>query len=153
MALAVIMASGGKRLARTGKRPERGSAIVPASQFPAGTGSMDRIVRKFVLARTRSTLGAIIDVTGSTGCWPFRRCISYHVGVNCDAISVRDGLLHVQRRGRIVAIAESRGAPSLMQRLLRSGWSVLLHPRHARDGAEQPQGPKWEDLLRSRRPK
>ena len=86
---------------------------------------MDGITRKFTLDKTRSNLGVIVDAIGSTGYWPFRRTISYHVGINCDSISVQDGRLQVQRRGRTIAVAELIGTPS--------------------------KGIRWEDMLRPRR--
>jgi hypothetical protein len=113
--------------------------------------SMDRITRKFTLQETRSKLGAIVDVIGRTGHWPFRRTISYHVGINCDAIAIRDVHLHVQRCGRTIATAVLPGAPKPLRRFLLSGWESLLHPRHA--SADRPTGIKWEDLLQPRRPK
>ena len=116
---------------------------------------MDGTTRRFTLEETRSRLGAIVDAIGSTGYWPFRRTISYHIGINCDAITVQDDNLHVQRRGRTIAVAGLLGAPSPLSRLLRTGWQGLLHPRHARETADGQQPEiKWVDLLRSpRRPK
>ena len=47
-----------------------------------------------------------------------------------------------------------QGAAAPLQRLLRAGRDALLHPRHARaDTAQQSRDLKWEDMLRSRRPK
>jgi|SRR6185369_3832540 len=112
---------------------------------------MDGITRKFSLEETRSKLGAIVDAIGRTGTWPFRRVISYHVGINCDSISVQDGRLQVQRRGCTIAVAELIGTPSPLARLLRSGWRGLLHPRHGHEHAASTPGIKWEDMLRSRR--
>ena len=113
---------------------------------------MDGCTRKFNLKETRSSEGAIVDAKGCTGFWPFRRAVSYHVGVNCESISVRDDLLHVQRRGRIVATAELLGAPSPLSRLLRAGWEALLHPRHAAKDASAQSAPpvNWEQLLQPR---
>jgi len=110
---------------------------------------MDEFAISFSLERTRSRDGAIVDASGRSGYWPFRRVISFHVGVNCDAISVSDGRLRVQRRGRTIAFAALIGAPSPLGRLLRSGWASLLHPRHA-NGEGEP-AVKWEDLLRRQR--
>ena len=113
---------------------------------------MDSYTRNFTLEETRSSQGAIVATTGRTGYWPFRRVISYHIGVNCDVISIRDGRLQVLRRGRTIAIAELLGTPAPLARLLRTGWEALLHPRHARaSAAERSQDLKWEDMLRSRR--
>jgi len=112
---------------------------------------MDSTTRKFTLEETRSKQGLIVDAIGRTGYWPFRRIISYHVGINCDAINVQNGHLHVQRRGRTVAYAELLGVPSPLSQLPRSGWRALLHPRHA--SIQSSPGVKWEDLLRPRRPK
>ncbi len=116
---------------------------------------MDACTRRFTLEETRSSEGSIIDAKGRTGCWPFRRAISYHVGVNCDAISVRDGLLHVQRRGRTIATAELLGVPSPIARRLRAIWGALLHPRHASKHACAQTGGnstpvRWEQLLQPR---
>jgi hypothetical protein len=79
---------------------------------------MDKVTRNFILEKTRSKNGTIVDAVGKTGSWPFRRTISYNAGVNCDAITVVDGQLLVQRRGRCIAVAELIGTPSLLQRLL-----------------------------------
>jgi hypothetical protein len=108
------------------------------------------VTRKFILEATRSQKGAIVEAVGNLGNWPFRRGVSYSVGVNCDAIEARDGLLRVLRHGRTIAIAELplRGGP--LRRLLH--WCASrLHPRHARKGAGGPSSRKWEDLLRPRR--
>jgi hypothetical protein len=116
---------------------------------------MDSCTRKFTLEKTRSSEGSIVDAKGRTGIWPLRRAISYHVGVNCDSITVRDGLLHVQRHGRTVATAGLLGAPSRLLRLLRAGCDALLHPRHAaKHGLAQSSGEsttvRWEQLLQPR---
>jgi hypothetical protein len=116
---------------------------------------MDGCTRKFTLEETRSSEGSIIDAKGRTGIWPFRRAISYHVGVNCDSIAVRDDLLHVQRRGRTIAISGLLGAPSPLARLLRSARNALLHPRHASSQACGQTGGestpvRWEQLLQPR---
>jgi hypothetical protein len=116
---------------------------------------MEDVIRKFTLEKTRFKSGGIVDAIGRTGLWPFRRTISYHVGINCDAISVIDGRLHALRRGRSIAIAELIGTPTLLQRLLRGEWTTLLHPRHRalREASGQSSGLRWEDLLGSRRRK
>ena len=113
---------------------------------------MDDLTRKFTLEKMRARQGAIVDVIGNLGNWPFRRTISYHVGVNCDAIENRDGHLRVQRRGRVIAIAEMPPRQSMLQRLLRSGVESLLHPRHAGTSGNS-QEPHWENLLQPRRRK
>ncbi len=114
---------------------------------------MDACTRSFTLEETRSSGISIIDAKGRTGCWPFRRAISYHVGVNCDSISIRDGQLHVQRRGRTIATAKLPGVPSPIARRLRAIRDTLLHPRHASTCA-QPGGNstpvQWEQLLQPR---
>ncbi|MGH8765736.1 MAG: hypothetical protein ACRET8_08460, partial [Burkholderiales bacterium] len=61
--------------------------------------------RKFTLNGVLSKQGTIVDAYGLTGFWPFREPISYHVGINCDAISASNGELHVQRYGQVVARA------------------------------------------------
>jgi hypothetical protein len=116
---------------------------------------VDICTRKFRLEKTRSSEGAIKDATGRTGCWPFRRTISYHVGVNCDSICVRNDLLHVQRRGRTIATSELLGVPSPLARQWRAIWEALLHPRHAAKAASaQTTGDaapvQWEQLLQPR---
>lgn len=106
------------------------------------------LTRKFILEKTSSRGGKIDDVVGNLGNWPFRRTISYHIGVNCDAIEAKDGFLRVLRRGRTIAIAELPPPASLVRRLLRA-WSALLHPRHA----GSPSVLRWEELMRPRRRK
>ena len=66
---------------------------------------MSEFTRNFTVVRTRCVLGAIVDVAGWTGHWPFRRAVSYHVGVNCDAIAAADGRIYVYRRGWTIAVA------------------------------------------------
>lgn len=85
---------------------------------------MTHFTKTFTLGRTRSLQGVIKDASGWTGCWPFGRRVSYHVGVNCDSISLSDGRLHICRRGWTIAVADTRSEP-------RFNWSALLHPRHA----------------------
>jgi hypothetical protein len=107
---------------------------------------MTEWIRKFTATRTRLAQGAIVDAAGWTGCWPFRRALSYHVGINCDSIVLSEGRLQVWRNGRTIALA-----------ILRSGngfrWSALLHPRHSRPGAAaKSDAVRWEDLLRPRGP-
>ena len=114
---------------------------------------MEDLTRKFALEKMRSRQGAIVDVIGNQGNWPFRRTISYHVGVNCDAIENRDGFVRVHRRGRTIAIAEMPPRQSTLLRLLRSGLEPMLHPRHARNASDGPQDVKWENLLQPRRRK
>ena len=111
---------------------------------------MDTFTRKFILEKTRSKRGAIVDAIGNLGNWPFRRTISYNVGVNCDAIEAGDGLLRVLRHGRTIAIAELPLPVGFLRRLLN--WCTsLLHPRHARKDAGGPSSRTWEDLLRRSR--
>jgi len=116
---------------------------------------MDSKIRKFTLEETRTSEGVIVDAKGSYGWWPLRRPISYHVGVNCDAIYVRYDLLHVRRGCRSIATAELLGAPSPWSRLLRAGLTALLHPRHAsKNPSTEPEGKapevRWEHLLQPR---
>jgi len=115
---------------------------------------VNNLTRKFLLEKMRSTVGAITDVSGNLGNWPFRRTISYHVGVNCDAISVRDGHLYVQRRGRTIAVAEMPRRIGPLRRFAQFARDSLLHPRHARRQAGGgSQDVRWEELLRPRRTK
>jgi hypothetical protein len=115
---------------------------------------MDDFTRKFIVEKIRSKPGTIVDVVGNLGNWPFRRTISYHVGINCDVIEVRDSYLRVQRRGRTIAIAEMPPRAGMLRRLLRHGWNALLHPRHAGASiAGHSQELRWEELLHPRRRK
>jgi len=86
---------------------------------------MSYFTRRFKLQRTRTSRDAIVDATGWTDFWPFRRPISYHVGVNCDSMAEVDGRLLVYRRGRVIAAAE-------LPRHARFNLVALLLPRHAR---------------------
>jgi len=116
---------------------------------------MDSKIRKFTLEETRSSEGVIVDAKGRYGWWPFRRAVSYHVGVNCDAIYVRFDLLYVRRGCRSIATAELLGAPSAWTRLRRAWLQRLLHPRHASgNGFAEPESKtpevRWEQLLQPR---
>jgi len=103
---------------------------------------MTGMLRKFTATRTRLAQGAIVDAAGWTGYWPFRRAVSYHVGINCDSIALSEGLLQICRHGRTIALAELRANDGCR-------WSALLHPRHARTRAAAPDDTvRWEDLLR-----
>lgn len=103
------------------------------------------MTRKFTATRTRFAQGAIVDAAGWTGCWPFRRAVSYHVGVNCDSIVLSEGRLQVCRHGRTIALATLRAND-------RFRWAALLHPRHTRASAAAQDGTvRWEDLLRPRK--
>jgi hypothetical protein len=86
---------------------------------------MSYFTRNFTLARTRTQHGAITDASGWTGFWPFRSWISYHIGVNCDAIAQVDGRLLVYRRGRVIASAQ-------IPLNTRFNLLSLLMPRHTR---------------------
>jgi len=86
---------------------------------------MTSATRSFTVARTRTENGSIVDAAGWTGSWPFRRPVSFHVGVNCDSIAQSDGRLYVYRRGWTIAVADIRTSPKF-------AWSALLHPRHPR---------------------
>ena len=108
---------------------------------------MSYVTRRFSLERTRSKKGVIVDVVGNLGNWPFHRTISYNVGVNCDAIETRDGLLRVLRHGRTIALAELPPPAGLFRRLL-SWRPALLHPRHAPKATAGRSSRTWEDLLR-----
>ena len=85
---------------------------------------MSFFTKKFTLARTRMILGAIVDAVGWTEFWPFRRPVSYHVGVNCDSIAEVDGRLLVYRRGRVIATAD-------IPRHTKFNLAALLTPRPA----------------------
>ena len=62
---------------------------------------MEDLTRKFILEKTRSRRGAIVDAVGNLGNWPFRRTISYNVGVNCDAIEAGNGYLRARLSGAL----------------------------------------------------
>lgn len=116
---------------------------------------MDGHTRKFTLEETRSPKGSIVYAKGRAGLWPFRRAVSYHIGVNCDSICIMDDLLQIQRRGRTVATAERLGASSPLSRLMRAVCEALLHPRHASKSASAHRGGEaatvqWEQLLQPR---
>jgi len=112
---------------------------------------MDNFTRKFILEKIRSTKDAITDVCGNLGNWPFRRTISYHIGVNCDAISIHDGHLYVKRCGRTIAIANLPRPVGPLRRFLEFV-RASLHPRHARRvTAGESLDMRWEDMLRTRR--
>lgn len=86
---------------------------------------MNEFTRSFVASRTKSSGGAITDVEGRTRAWPFSRPLSYHVGINCDAIVATDGQLLVYRSGRVIAAAPVPAEP-------KSSLGALLFPRHTR---------------------
>jgi hypothetical protein len=113
---------------------------------------MSQFTTKFFLESTRSKRGAIVDAVGNLGNWPFRRSVSYNVGINCDSIEAQDGVLRVLRHGRTIAVAELPPPLSLARRLRRAV-SDLMHPRHKATRISTQSGPAWEDLLRQRRPK
>ena len=87
---------------QTRRRVRRQSSAIAIRTGPA---AMEDAARRFTLKGMLSKHGTIIDAYGSTGFWPFREPISYHVGINCDAISADNGELRVQRYGQTVALA------------------------------------------------
>jgi len=86
---------------------------------------MTTATRSFTVARTRTENGGIVDAAGWTGSWPFRKRISFHVGINCDSIVQSDGLLYVYHHGWTIAVSATRAKPGF-------DWSALLYPRHGR---------------------
>jgi hypothetical protein len=91
---------------------------------PKGAAVHD-YTRKFTVSTVRRKKDDISDVCGRLGFWPFRRTISYHVGVNCDSIAVSGGEILVYRRGRVIATSPMPPAEGF-------SLSRLLWPRHAR---------------------
>jgi hypothetical protein len=86
---------------------------------------MSTVTRNFTVARTVRKQGVIVEVAGSFGRWPFRRKVSYHVGINCDEITCEAARVYVRRRGWTIAAGSSPDAR-------RTSWAALLFPRHAR---------------------
>lgn len=90
---------------------------------------MDRIIR-FTLTGVGASDQGRHEVEGRIGTWPFARPLSYHIGINCDAIEVERGGagdVVVYRRGK--PIARSRGglgARSLRSTATQRGWREWL---------------------------
>jgi hypothetical protein len=103
------MAPRAKRLARRGKRARPALAKVTVIYNRQEEAAMTDRIRVFTLSRVSRTNRQISDVLGRIGTWPFRRDVSYHVGVNCDSIVVSAGKVIVQRRGRVIAAAPVQG--------------------------------------------
>lgn len=74
---------------------------------------------KFRITACRFGIAGISEVSGRVGIWPFSRPVSYHAGINCDAIDAGDDGVRVYRRG------------------------ALLMPRHTRRAAPMVRGP-WK---------
>jgi hypothetical protein len=87
---------------------------------------------KLKITTYRFGVAGISDVEGRVGLWPFRRPVSFHVGVNCDAITAADDGVRVFRRGALIAL--SRYAPLAFRKLRapKFDWELLLTPRHTR---------------------
>lgn len=90
---------------------------------------MDRIIH-FTLTGVGASDQGVHEVEGRIGSWPFARPLSYHIGINCDAIDVDRvgaGDVVVYRRGK--PIARSRGgfdARPLRSTGTRRGWREWL---------------------------
>ena len=95
---------------------------------------------KFRIITCRFGVAGISDVEGRVGLWPFRRPVSFHVGVNCDAITAADDGVRMFRRGALIAFA--RYAPLAFRKLQvpKLDWEQLLTPRHARRTAPAAKG-------------
>jgi len=87
---------------------------------------MDQIISFTVTGFGNSGQG-VHEVEGRIGRWPFARPMSYHIGINCDAIEVDAGCVVVYRRGK--PIARSRGgvvARQMRSTGTRRGWREWL---------------------------
>jgi hypothetical protein len=95
---------------------------------------------KFTITTCRFGVAGISDVEGRVGLWPFRRPVSFHVGVNCDAITAADDGVRVLRRGALIAC--SRYAPLAFRKLqvTKLDWEQLLTPRHTRRTSPSARG-------------
>ena len=62
---------------------------------------------KFRITGCRFGIAGISEVSGQVGLWPFSRPVSYHVGVNCDAIEAGDDGVRIYRRGALRAFSRS----------------------------------------------
>jgi len=76
---------------------------------------MKSSARKFKLKDMRSNRDIVIDATGRVGWWPFAYPISFHVGINCDAIVAAGNRLNVLRHGEVIAFADLTPAPEAGQ--------------------------------------
>jgi hypothetical protein len=87
---------------------------------------------KFRITGCRFGIAGISEVSGRVGFWPFSRPVSYHLGINCDAIEAGDEGVRIYRRGTLRAF--SRYNPTLFTKLgaPKLNWAALLTPRHAR---------------------
>ena len=68
---------------------------------------MDQIISFTVTGFGNSGQG-VHEVEGRIGRWPFARPMSYHIGINCDAIELDAGCVVVYRRGKPIARSHSR---------------------------------------------
>ena len=106
---------------------------------------MTVFTRTFKLDRAHLAQSAIVDAEGWTGSWPFRRRISFHVGGNCDSITLSDGRLFVHRHGWTIAVAEMGSAALSPEAAPRFSLWAYLCPRHARKD-RQPEHPRFSGL-------
>jgi hypothetical protein len=87
---------------------------------------------KFRITGCRFGVAGISDVEGRVGVWPFRRPVSFHVGVNCDAITAADDGVRVFRRGTLIAFSPYTALAFRKLRAPTLDWEQLLTPRHTR---------------------
>jgi hypothetical protein len=94
---------------------------------------MSTVTRNFTVERTVRKEGVIVEVAGWLGRWPFRRKVSYHVGINCEVISAEAACIYVRRRGWTIAVGSSPEARGF-------SWAAILLPRHARGADPERSG-------------
>ena len=87
---------------------------------------------KFRITGRRFGIAGISDVEGRVGLWPFRRPVSFHVGVNCDAITAADDGVRVFRRGALIAFSRYASLAFRKLHAPKLDWERLLAPRHVR---------------------
>jgi len=87
---------------------------------------------KLKITTCRFGVAGISDVEGRVGLWPFRRPVSFHVGVNCDAVVGRGDGVRVLRRGALTAFSRYASLAIRKLRAPKLDWEQLLPPRHVR---------------------
>lgn len=87
---------------------------------------------KFRITGCKFDIAGISEVSGQVGFRPFKRPVSYHVGVNCDAIAAGDDGVRVYRRGALRAFSRYDSRMFARIGMPRLNWEALLTPRHAR---------------------
>jgi len=95
---------------------------------------------KFSITSCRFAGAGISDVEGRVGLWPFRHPVSYHVGINCDAIRSADDGVRVFRRGTLIAFSRYASLAFRELHAPRLQWEQLLTPRHRRGTSPAAKG-------------